>query len=204
MELREYVGIFRRNTHVFLVTVAACVIVGLVWQISQREYVVSDLTLNVTRSGSEKTIDYQYHDFYRLQADERFADTVVRWLQSPRTVSDIFADARLDAGDMSQRTLAHTLKAERLSSQVIRVTYDAKDVQAAEKLAHSIVTVLNKESATLNKDQQESAWFTIQGAEPVVRDGRLSIAFVFVVSLAIGAFLGFWAVLFQNYFFVKK
>lgn len=197
MEFKEIIAIFRARKKAFWVTVSACIVIGLVWQYSQREYVVADLTLNVTRLGSDKTTDYQYHDFYRLQADERFADTIVRWIASPRMISDIQESARLDPNDRS--TSPH-LKAERLSSQMIKVTYAAKDATVARRMAQSIENRVNAESNVLNKDQQETSWFMVIGSEPVTQDGRFSLAFALAVSSALGLFLGFWVVLLRHYF----
>ncbi|MDD5083472.1 MAG: hypothetical protein PHT88_00855 [Candidatus Moranbacteria bacterium] len=192
MELKDIITIFRTHRNAFFMTVALCVALGAFGHSLQKEHVASNLTLNVTRLGSDKTMDYQYHDFYRLQADERFADTVVRWLGSPRIVSDIYADIS-DAN-------SHAFKAQRLSSQMIQVTYDAYDGAFADKIAQSLVARINREADTLNKDQQESTWFSVVGDDPVVRDGRIGITLILAVSLALGVFLGFWVVLLRHYF----
>lgn len=50
------------------------------------------LSLHVGRVHNEtQAEEYHYDDFYRLQADERFADTLVRWLASPSIVADIYS-----------------------------------------------------------------------------------------------------------------
>lgn len=194
MELKQIIALFRAQRKAFWATVLLCVVLGVVLQVTQKEHVTANLTLNVTRLGSDKTTDYQYHDFYRLQADERFADTVVRWLGSPRIVSDIYGSVASD-----DRSIARSIKAERLSSQMIQVTYSAPDEVAAQKLSRSIITQVNTETAALNKDQQEASWFTVVGNDPVAQDGRFSLAFVLAVSLALGLFLGFWTVLVRHY-----
>lgn len=194
MELKKIIAIFRRHQKAFGATLLICIVIGLAWQQWQRECVVANLTLNVTRTGSEKTIDYQYHDFYRLQADERFADTVVRWLASPRIVSDIYEGIATN-----DQSLTRSIKAERLSSQMIQVVYTAPDEHTAKDLSRSIITRLNLETAALNKDQQEASWFAIVGNDPVVQDGRFSLAFALVVSSVLGMFLGFWVVLICHY-----
>lgn len=199
MELREYLRIFGKHIRVFLGVVAGCLLIGLIWHASQTRSFISHLTLNVTRSGSEKTADYQYHDFYRLQADERFADTLVRWLGSPRIVLDIYHDARVDQFHGGFFSPSDVFKAERLSSQVIEVTYRTSAAEDAAAISRSLVRVLNNQADALNKDQQEEAWFTVLGSDPVVTDGRARLAFVIVVSLAVGVFVGFWAVWIRHY-----
>lgn len=196
MEFKENIAIFRKHQNYFWRTVLVCVLIGAFGQFLQREHVTSNLTLNVTRLGKDITSDYQYHDFYRLQADERFADTVVRWLGSPRIVSDIYDDT-------TERERG-VFKAERLSSQMIQVTYDASDEDSAKKIAQSLVSRINKETSDLNKDQQESSWFAIVGGEPVTKDGKIGMLSVLTIALVLGMFIGFWVVLIKHYFSKAK
>lgn len=199
MEIKKFIDLFKKQARLFWFTVGICIFVGVIWQTSQRDFFVGNLTLNITRGGREITSDYQYHDFYRLQADERFADTVVRWLQSPRIVTDIYGNIGLSSEHVGTRTLSRLIKAERLSSQVIQVTYQANDEQTSKEIAHSIVNRLNQESEALNVDSKEYAWFVIRGDEPITRSGKLNTDFVVTVSFLVGLFFGFWAVLFKHY-----
>lgn len=201
MELKAIIAIFRKQKKYFWMTVFTCIFVGALLQYFQKESVASNLTLNITRLGKDTTSDYQYHDFYRLQADERFADTVVRWLGSPRMIADIYEDVRLIASDdNNQSSLPHAFKAERLSSQMIQVTYSADNAMASQKIAQSLIFRVNARATALNKDQQETTWFVVVGGDPVVSDGRVGIALMLAIALALGIFLGFWAVLFRHYF----
>lgn len=197
MELRVAADIFRARRVSFFATVLVCAVLGGAWQYGQKPFVKSDLMLNVTRVGSEPSSEYQYHGLYRLQADERFGDTVVRWLQSPRIIADISAQSESGSG-----TSVRAMDAQRLSSQMIRVTYAAADKSEAERIAKALVERINEESGSLNADHQESSWFAVAGDEPVVTDGRSSLVFAGGVSLAAGIFLGFWTVLFRHYFSV--
>ena len=93
MEFKEYMAIFKRHARVFWLVVLGCVVVSVIWQQNQRAVYQATLLINIGRGSVQNTEQYTYDNFYRLQADERFADTVVRWLGSPRIVEDIYADA---------------------------------------------------------------------------------------------------------------
>jgi capsular polysaccharide biosynthesis protein len=204
MELKKIITIFQKHAKSFWLTVVVCVMLGFIWQYNQTDAVAVNMTLNITRLGADKTTDYQYHDFYRLQADERFADTVVRWLASPRIVSDIYTNIRLNDNELDSSHISHAFKAERLSSQMIQVTYKAKNEVIAQKIARSVTDRINIETSTLNKDQQEASWFVVVGDAPVVQDARLSLSLVLTLALVSGIFLGFWSVLLRHYFFDDK
>lgn len=185
--------IFKKYQKTFFVTVSTFILLGTVFFLFQPQKNVADLTLNVTRLGTQRTDVYRYDDFYRLQADERFADTVVRWLtSSPRIVLDVASEVK------NPRSLVFS--AERLSSQMVRVRYQVADEKEAQKIAAATLKVLNAQTQELNKEQQEENWFALQGGEPVVNDARVSLLKLFFASLTLGIFIGFWGVLLKHYF----
>jgi uncharacterized protein involved in exopolysaccharide biosynthesis len=199
MDLREYLAIFKRHLKLFLAVIAIFFLSGLFWQFLKPVNFKTSLMLNVTRSGIQETGAYRYDDFYRLQADERFADTAVRWLGSPRVAVDIYNDSKIVTGGLSQKTLSRVFKAQRFSSQEILVSFISSDGKTAQALAESIIKILNNETQKLNKLQNEKNWFVILGSEPVVRENKLPTYLVILASLALGFFAGIWAVLIRHY-----
>ncbi|MEK7182049.1 MAG: hypothetical protein AAB708_02895 [Patescibacteria group bacterium] len=197
MEFKEYIAIIRRDFALFLVLIAIIVGGALVWQQSQPKTYEATLLLNVGRTKMQPTEEYTYDSFYRLQADERFADTVVRWLEAPRVVEDIYADAQVfERGEFTGK---------RLSSQVIEVTYQAKIKKDLSRLSGSMVTVLNRYTESLNKEKNDAnGWFVILGSDPVVADARIPFSPVLGISLLVGLFLSFWIVLLKHYFSPSK
>ncbi len=191
MELREYILIFRRYRALFFWIVALFIVAGFVFQLLQPVRFAAEITMNVARSGIRVTSDYSYDDFYRLQADERFADTVVRWLESPRIVGDITREARVSGGI--------SFDASRLSSQVIRIRYTIRDEMAAKRMATAILTVLNQEAESLNQNRPEDGWFALVGEIPAISDARVNKGRVFALAFSLGIFFGFFAVLFRWY-----
>lgn len=199
MELIDYINIFRKQAKVFWIVVLIFVLVAIVWQRSQPVNYRAALLLNIGREGVQETSDYKYDGFYRLQADEKFADTVVRWLASPRVVEDIYAGAGLGLKDLGVRGLKNIFLAKRLSSQMIEVTYNNPDTKTLEKISKSAVEVINRYTESLNKENKEPSWFVVIGNEPVIRDARVSLNFALAISLVLGIFFGFWAALLAYY-----
>lgn len=201
MELRDLVKIFLKSWKTFFGTVGIFVVTGFAWYVLQPETYKANVTLNVTRMGTQQTTEYRYDGFYRLQADERFADTVVQWLRAPNIIQTITERAQtIPVGRSMFMPRGGALRAERLSSQMIAVTYQTADQESAARVAKVLVSVIDQESTTLNETAQEESWFTVIGDDPVIRDGRVGLALVLAVSLIGGVFIGFWAVLFRHYF----
>lgn len=200
MEFRELVGIFRRRKAIFLLTVSVFLVAGFAWQRFQPASYRSDLSLNVARRGVQDTADYRYDGFYRLQADERFADTVVEWLSSPRIVADIYSGAGTRTLSPTVFSFGGPISADRLSSQLISVRYRTTDREGAERVAKSVIARINQEADSLNVSAREKSWFMVLGGEPVIEEARIRTSVVLAVMGALGVFFGFWNVLLTHYF----
>ena len=199
MDLKEYILIFKKNSKSFLAIVFLFIILGALLQFFRPPSYKASLNLNVTRTGTQETSDYKFDDFYRLQADERFADTIVRWLESPRVAVDILSDARIDTGEMTERRLSRYFKAQRFSSQFIRVTFSAGNAETAGKISESAIKILNRETQALNEGLEKEGWFKIIGGEPVVKRSGWNWPITILFSVLAGIFLGFWAMLIKHY-----
>ncbi len=193
MELKEYIKIFRRKWKLFASVVVGVIVFGMLVQLLlPTKYKVS-VDLNITRIGYQKnTNDYRYDEFYRLQADERFADTVVRWLESDRIKADIINNAGLDSFEK--------LKARRLSSQMINVTFLVKKISYAKKTVKAIAKILDKKTVELNKYQQDPNWFKVLVSQPVISEYKFSLGKLISILLLGGVFIGFWIVFIKHYF----
>jgi len=199
MELKEFIQIFKKNIKTFLFVVLMILGAGMVFQLTKPVSYKTSLTINVTRTGTQETQDYKYDSFYRLQADERFADTVIRWLGSPRIATDIYDDAGMDTDRLNEKQLSRIFRAQRLSSQVINVSYINRDSSSGKKLSESIVKILNRETEELNKTQKEEAWFKIIANKPLIKKTGLELVKTSLIFLALGIFIGIWTVFIKHY-----
>jgi len=192
MELREVIKVFKENRRLFFGIVVAFLFVGVGVFFFQPQAYSSNLMLNVTRSGIQETQEYRYDEFYRLQADERFADTIVRWLGSPQITEDIYEKS----GIVSKKTI----KARRLSSQMIEVIFVLKNKDDAEKISVAALEVLNGQIEILNRKQESETWFMLVASEPFVMEKKLGPIIVFAAALLLGLFFGAWGVMISHYF----
>lgn len=199
MELSDIIQIFKKERTLYIGITLLFVFTAWLWQRDQETTYQATLLLNIGRAGVSETTDYTYDSFYRLQADERFADTVVRWLASPRVVEDIYREARLNPESLDAKALGSVFSAGRLSSQMITVKYSGDNKKTLEQLSVAAVTVLNRYTDTLNTEERERSWFVVIGSDPVVREAQVSLNLALAVGLALGLFFGFWTVLLRHY-----
>jgi len=199
MELKEYLKIIKKHRNLFFGITLAIVAVALGYFYFLPVRYDASLTLNITRAGSQETADYKYDDYYRLQADQAFADTLVEWLKSPRVVSDIYTAAGLNSFSMSLSQLSKGLSAERRSSQIVTVSFSAPTASQAQKISSGITAIIDKNTEELNKDQKEATWFKVVSDPPVIVKYAPNYKLIFLAALILGIFLAFWGVMVKHY-----
>lgn len=190
------IKIFRQNWKWFWITVVVFCLLGTLFFFFQAKQYSVNLMLNVTRHGIQETADYRFDDFYRLQADERFADTVVRWLGSPIILEDIRKGSQVENLKIP--------KASRLSSQMIEVVFRVEDSKDAKKISQTTLDVLNKQTSSLDQFQQEKGWFVLVANEPFVGSTQIGWTKIFSVAFLLGIFTAFWVVLLRHYLKTEK
>ena len=121
-------------------------------------------------------------------------------MKSPRVVFDINKEAEItNIENLNLKQLTKVFQADKLSAQIVSVKFSAPDKKTAEKLALAIPVVLKKNINQLNEDQKENTWFEIKTDDPVIMKNNPDMGIIFLVSLTLGLFLGFWVVLFRHY-----
>jgi capsular polysaccharide biosynthesis protein len=185
MELKQYFKIFGKNLVWFLIVLLLTVAIGAGYKHyknSRPESYQVSLLLNITRNGIQTTDNYRYDNFYRLQADERFADTVVKWIKNPRIVTNVYNETGMISGGIDLDALSGFFNARRLSSQAIEVSFIAQSAVEAQNLSENLVKTLNSESKSLNQFQKEDSWFKIIGDEPVIKEYKITWKSVLQIS----------------------
>ncbi len=203
MELKAFIHIFVLHKRLFLTIVIGALCVGALYYFTQPERYQVSLTVNVARTYSPDTPEENYSSFYRLQADERFADTIVRWLQSPRIVADILKDAGEHLSDVPAKDLHGIFNARRLSSQVVDVQFFTTSKEQGTKRSEALEKNLNTITKQLNDTQRERSWFRVISEEPVIFSAHKSLFDVTLLSLFIGFFIAFISVVFYHYYFTS-
>ena len=199
MDLKEYLEIIKKNFTLFLAIVVLVVLAAFGYSYSRPVRYDSSLALNVTRTGIQKTDQFKYDNFYRLQADEKFTETIVEWLKSPRVVEDIYHNAGIDTSGMSLRDMEKALKPEKMSSQLVIVSFSAPDIETSKKVSLAVLGAVNSNIAALNKDQHDEGWFQALSRDPVIVKYRVPPFLLFAASFVFGIFLAFWVVMIRHY-----
>lgn len=198
MDLKEYLQIIKKHKNLFIFVILFVSLGVFAYYSFRPVSFVTSLTIDVSRIGFQETTDYRYDDFYRLQADEKFCETIVEWLKNPRVVADIFKEAGIDTEKLNLKKLSASVKAQKRSSQIVAINFGASDEKTAKKIANAIIKIISKKTEVLNANQKENTWFQIFSDEPVIKENKINWMIILAGFLA-GIFLAFWTVLIKHY-----
>ncbi|MDD3486777.1 MAG: Wzz/FepE/Etk N-terminal domain-containing protein [Candidatus Moranbacteria bacterium] len=186
MELKEYYKILKRNFSVAVYTMIVFVVAAYVWSVQASQTYSASLVLDITRSETQNTADYRYDQFYRLQADDKFAETVVEWLKTPGVAKEIFDKAGISADQKTMRQLEKSFQAEKVSSNLIRVQYSAQTDDEAGKIAPAVQSILSGKTEGLNAGTKDPNWFQVSMGNLIVLKNTQNLW----LNLGLAAFAG--------------
>jgi len=195
MELREYYKIWREHISVVIYAVLLLLVVAYAWSVKKSETYSASLLLEISRSENQTTAEYQYDQFYRLQADEKFAEIIVSWLKSPGVANDVFEKSGVGAGQRTMRQLSKSFRAEKASSGNVGVSFESQTNEEAKKIADAISQEISGKTRNLNSETRDPNWFTVDMANLVItkniQDLRINLGSAVLAGIFIGTILAF-------------
>lgn len=195
MELKEYYKIWRENISVVLYAVLVAVVSAYAWSAKESQIFSASLNLNVSRAETQPTAEYKYDHFYRLEADEKFAETVAEWLKSPGVAKNIFEKAGANSDEKTMRELAKSFQAEKISPETVRVRFSTQTDDEARKIAAAASAIVSEKTKSLNESARDPNWFKIDMSDLIVlknsQDLRVNLALAAIAGFFIGTLLAF-------------
>lgn len=197
MTLPEFIAIFTlRRKLIFTLFFGALLFSLAVYRLQPKSYDAS-LLLSISRTSTQETGEYRFDQWYRLQADERFADTLVRYFGTDEARRSLSQEAGL--GQSEQSFFLHQkIKATRLSSQLIEIHLLTRTERGAEHVGSAVVTLANRYAEELNRKPNDENWFVVIGTPALIKDARFSWQTVLLIGAILGALAAFWMALFDH------
>lgn len=196
MSIYQLIHIFVERKQTFLVTFLTVVIAVFVFSSSQSNSYRGEVLLSITRTALEEAADYRFDEYYRFQADERLAETLVQYLDSASGKRAVADKAKLSEKNRDQY-LESKLRIAKRGTNGILVQYKAFGREESMRLGEALSLVANAYLILLNEDARDLTWFTVLSEPPVVAEAKWGIIRVVGVGFFGGIFLAFWAVLLQ-------
>lgn len=193
MEFKEIFFIIWKRRVIFLFVMFSVTFLVVFWSLVQPKKYEVAFSVDVSRENYQKTDDYRYDQFYRFQADEKFADTVVRWIGAP----DFYQEVKV--GCQKESFSLEKLRAERLSSSYIQGSFETKNKKDAPLILASIRNELKEKNSKLNEKANDPTWFSLVIGDPAVSEKQFNLKIFVLAGLLLGFILGFFTSIFHYY-----
>lgn len=195
MEFREYYKIWREHVSVVIYAVLIAIVAVYAWSVKKSETYSASLLLGVSRTETQSTAEYKYDQFYRLQADEKFSETIVSWLKSPGVAKNIFEKAGVNTDQKTIHQLSKSFRAEKASSEVIYISFGIPNEEEAKKIASAVSSIVSDKTKNLNTESRDLNWFKVDMSDLIIlkntQDLRVNLALAAFAGLFIGTLLAF-------------
>lgn len=190
MELKEYYKIWRENVSVAIFVTLIVIIIVYAWSVKKSETYSTALLLGVSRTETQSTAEYKYDQFYRLQADEKFSETIVSWLKSPGVAKDIFKKAGAVADQKTMRQLSKSFHAEKASSEIVSVSFGAQNEEEAKKIANAVFSIVSEKTKSMNSEARDLNWFSVDMTDLIIAKNIQDLRINLIIAALLGIFIG--------------
>jgi capsular polysaccharide biosynthesis protein len=190
MDLKNYLEITKKRK-IFIISFGViCGILSLIFSLAMPKSYDAVTLLSIHRVNREKTADFQYDNYYAIQAAEYLGNTVVSWLETPETISEIYKKAgRSDqVGDVY--AAARKIKPKQISSHLVKVKLNDSDRGRAEGLSRAIGDVLQSKISEIEVTSENKNSFTVDSTKPIVTQKIYSPPLVGLIGFLGGIIVG--------------
>ncbi|MFW5885128.1 MAG: hypothetical protein ACOCUF_02785 [Patescibacteria group bacterium] len=198
MEFKEFIQLIRRNFNLMLPAAAVFLAGGFLLWNYQTNFFGASFAVNIDRGEFQDTQDYRHDQFYRLQADDKFAENVVFWLQD----AGFLAGVGQDFSDFSKKGSfgeVESLGASQLSPNYVRVEYKSRNKESLNPAYQVLKKNLTQKTRSLDYENSDPTWFKLNYGRLNVYPVEPNLIIYLVSSLGAGLLFGVFLVLFKHY-----
>jgi capsular polysaccharide biosynthesis protein len=197
MELIKFLKIIKKNlVLIIILSIISSASTFAFYKIKPVSYLVF-FEINVSQQGEDKTEDYKYDNYYSSQAVDIFTDSLEKWFQNPRIITEAYQKAGLDVASFDVKKRSKLIKARKTGPQYLEVSFKIPKKEQGEKIVAGLTSVLEGEVASLGKDKE--VWFQINAGDPLIIEDKKEILSLLAISFIIGGILGVFISLIKDY-----
>jgi len=199
MNLKDYLKVVREKIIFIIIIALLCGALSLALGLLQKESYDASILMTIHRTEREKSENFQYDNYYSIQAAEYLSNTITGWIETPEAITLVYKSAGLEneMGDAYRE--AKRIKTKQLSSHLINIKLNNGDKNRVEKLSKSLIDVIKKKVETLEVDSDGKSSFSVESEEPIITLKKYNPYLVGVFGLLGGVFIGMGLAFLKEY-----
>lgn len=200
MELKEYLKVLSKYRTTFLVIWAVVVLIGLLVASLISQKYKATFSIDITREAQEKvTGEYDYDQFYRLEADDRFGRSLVQWFGDKAIVNQIQTVAQNTDENFKDYQFEPDFKADKLANSYLKVTFLVSQKKEVTPVFLGTKKVLEEKVAEFNGGFDAQNRFKLVFNGPTISDTKIPLTPLLIGLFGGGFFIASFGVMFRRY-----
>lgn len=190
MTPKNYLTIIRGQKSLIFICIILCGLLALIFSLFKPMAYESLVSFSIQKVNRQDTVEFQYDNYYAMQASELLGNTVVGWLEAPDTIANVYSQAGLTPEPEELNSLVKKIKAKQISAHLVSVRFSQSSYDRANKVATSLSEVITNKVETVETTSAKNNSFTVVASEPVITEKKYNSATVTLIGLICGALLG--------------
>lgn len=200
MELKEYLKVLSKYRITFLLIWAAVVLIGLLVASLVSQKYKATFSIDITREMQQNgTGEYDYDQFYRLEADDRFGRSLVQWFGDKAIVNQIKIVAQNTNESFEGYQFEPDFKADKLANSYLRVTFVVSEKKEVMPIFLGTKKVLEGKVAEFNGGFDAQNRFKLVFNGPTISDTKIPLTPLLIGLFGSGFFIAAFGVMFRRY-----
>lgn len=190
IKIKDYFNILTRHKITILITVIICLVLSIIFSLVKPEEFEASVLLSIHRVNRQITSEFQYDNYYSIQAAEYVGNTVVGWLQTKAVITEIYKRAGLEKEFQETLLPLRKFRPKQISSHLVKVRITSNSPEKARKLSAALISVIQEKVKALELTPDNRNSFEIKADESIIDSKKYSPFLVAPISIIAGLFLG--------------
>ncbi|MBU1177686.1 hypothetical protein KJ903_00535 [Patescibacteria group bacterium] len=190
MSPRNYLKIIKSSRILIFVCAILCGLLALIFSAVKPVSYETSIAFSIQKINRQDTAEFQYDNYYAIQASELLGNTIVGWLESPEVMREVCQEASLTAVASDFNSLARGMKAKQISAHLVRVKYSQPSYEQANQVASGITTVIKKKAEAVELNAAGQSSFVVIPSDPVIVEKKYGPATLALAGIVCGLLVG--------------
>lgn len=190
MSSPNYLKIVGSHKTLIFICAVLCGLLALIFSIMKPVSYEALIAFSIQKVNRQDTSDFQYDNYYAIQASELLGNTIVGWAESPETIREAYQAAGLTTAGDDLGALARKVKAKQISAHLVQVKFSQPDRDRANQVATGLSAVIKKKAENIEKSADGQNSFLVAASDPVVREKKYGSATLALAGIICGLFVG--------------
>ncbi|MFA4881048.1 MAG: Wzz/FepE/Etk N-terminal domain-containing protein [Candidatus Doudnabacteria bacterium] len=193
MDLKRFLQILWREKSIVAGVIVLVMVITLFFGLFQPPVYRTYLDVEVKRVNQPPAQDYQYDEYYAIQAANLVTDTIQSWLRSKNFSRQVFIEAGFSENQYGEWN--NFLTSRKLSSQNLELKITADNKKTALQLAKIIKAAIESRVARLNLNPEGQSAFIADIQVGSVEQEMVNFLLLLLASAGGGLLLGIFLAL---------